>query len=64
MLSTHLNIGHRENRKSVLGKKTSFLTAVAGYRVNEDLKQDISVHAGIFRNPKMKPYRYLYLRIK
>ena len=58
------NVGHRGKRKSVLGKKTGFVTAVTGYRVSEDLKQYISVYEGKFGNPKMKSCRYLFSRIK
>ena len=60
----HLNVGHREKRKSVLGKKINFLTAVTGYRVSENLKQYITVYESIFVNPKIKSCHYLYSRIR
>jgi len=49
----HSNVRHRENRKSVVGKKISFLTAVTGYCVSENLKQYITVYESIFVNPKI-----------
>jgi len=60
----HPNVGHRGKRKSLVGKKTRFLTAFTGYRISEDLKKYISVYEGLFGNPKMKSCRYLYSRIK
>ena len=54
----------KERGKAYWGRTLVFFTAIAGHRVNVDLKLHISVHAGIFGNPKMKQYLYLYSRIK